>query len=99
MKIELQGVLTVIGGCSLCIGLSIFMFYPNSMFVKGSGCATSGREMSLCLGRLGSNPGSDFGFFQFRIAVNQFSLGVGLFLLTYNRMVHTCSAFLFPIII
>ena len=31
--------------------------------------------------RLGSNPGTDFAFFQVRIAVNLFSLGVGLFLI------------------
>ena len=37
-------------------------------------------------------------FFQFRIAVNLFSLGVGLFLLAYNRMVHTLpSSFLLPV--
>ena len=36
--------------------------------------------MAFCLGRPGLNPGWDFGFFQFRIAVNQFSLGVRLFL-------------------
>jgi hypothetical protein len=42
----------------------------------------------------------DKGFFQFRIAVNLFSLGVGLFLIACNRTVHTLpSSFLFPIII
>ena len=62
----------------------------------GSGGGTSGRVVAFCLGRPGSNPRSDFGFFQFRIAVNLFSLGVGLFLITYNRMVHTLpSSFLF----
>ena len=56
--------------------------------------------MAFCLGRLGLNPGLDFGFFQFRIAVNLFSLGVGLFLISCNRTVHTLPAsFLFPIII
>ena len=29
----------------------------------GSGGGTSGRAMAFCLGRPGSNPGSDFGFF------------------------------------
>ena len=65
----------------------------------GSGGGTSGRAMAFCLGRPGSNPGSEFGFFQFRIAVNLFSLGVGLFLITCNKTVHTLpSSFLFPII-
>ena len=36
-----------------------------------------------------SNPGSEFGFYQLRNAVNLFSLGVGLFLITCNRTVHT----------
>ena len=54
----------------------------------------------FCLGRPGSNPGSDFDFFQFRIAVDLFSLGVGLFLIMCNRMVHNLpSSFLFPVII
>ena len=45
-------------------------------------------------------PGRTLAFFQFRIAVNLFSLGVRLFLLTYNRTVHTLpSSFLFPFII
>ena len=65
-----------------------------------SGGGTSGRPMAFCLGRLGSNPAADLGFFQFRIAVNLFSLGVRLFLIASNRTVHTLpSAFLFPIII
>ena len=56
--------------------------------------------MAFCLGRPDSNHGLDLGFFQFRIAVNLFSLGVGLFLITRNRMVHTLpSSFPFPIII
>ena len=38
-------------------------------------------------------------FFKLRIAVNLFSLGVGFFLITCNRMVQTIpSSFLFPII-
>ena len=45
-------------------------------------------------------PGQTLAFFQFRIAVNLFSLGVGLFLITCNRTVQTLpSSFLFPIII
>ena len=43
---------------------------------------TKGRAMAFYLGWLGSNPGRDFGFFQFRIAVNKFSLGARLFLIT-----------------
>ena len=40
------------------------------------------------------------GLFLFRIAINQFILGVGLFLITCNRTVHTlASSFLFTIII
>ena len=66
----------------------------------GSGGGTSGRAMAFCLDSLGLNPGSDFNFLQFIIAVNLFSLGVRLFLITCNRMVHTLSSsFLFPIII
>ena len=38
------------------------------------------------------NPGSEFGFFQFRIAVNLFSLGAGLFLIMCYRTVHTLSS-------
>ena len=45
---------------------------------KGRGGGTSGRVLVFFLGRPGSNPGMDFGFFQARIAVNLF-LGVGLF--------------------
>ena len=66
----------------------------------GSSGVTSGRAMVLCLGRLGLNPGMDLGFFQIRIVVNLFSLGVGLFLIACNRMVYALpSTFLFPIII
>ena len=73
------------------------MIGPSAL---GSGGGTSGRAMSFCMGRPGLNPGLDFGFFQFRIAVNLSSLGVGLFLITYNRTVRTLpSSFLFPIII
>ena len=69
-------------------------------YVYGSGSGTSGGAMAFCLGRPGSNPRSDFGFFQFRIADNLCSLGVVLFLKTCNRMVYTLpSSFLFPIII
>ena len=56
--------------------------------------------MAFCLGRLGLNTSLDFAFFQFRTAVNLFSLGVGLFLIKCNRTVHTLpSSFLFPVII
>ena len=65
-----------------------------------SGGGTSGRVLAVCRGRPGSNPGMDFGFFQVRIAVYLFSLGVRLYLITCNRTVHTLpSSFLFPIII
>ena len=83
-----------------CVSICLRDDVNLSVVLSGSGGGTGGRAMAFCLGRLGSNPGLDFGFFQFRIAVNLFSLGVGLFLLTYNRMVHTLpSSFLFPIII
>ena len=56
--------------------------------------------MAFCLGRPGENRGSEFGFFQFHIVVNLFSLGGRLFLITCNKMVHTLpSSFLLPIII
>ena len=56
-------------------------------------------ERCILSGRPGSNPTLDFGFFQFRIAVNLFPLGVRLFLIMCNRTVHTLpSSFLFPII-
>ena len=57
--------------------------------------------MAFYLGRLGSNPGTDlYGFFQFRIAVNLFSMGFGLVLKTCKRKVHTLlSSFLFRMII
>ena len=45
----------------------------------GSGGGTSGRALAFCLGRLGSNPGTDFGCFQVGIAVNLLSMGVGFF--------------------
>ena len=57
--------------------------------MDGSGGGTSDRAMAFCLGRPGLNPGTDLGFFQFRIVVNLFSLGVGLFLIMCNRTVHT----------
>ena len=55
---------------------------------NGSRCGTRGRAMGFCLDRLGSNPGWDFGFFQFRIPVNLVSLGAGLFRIAQNRTVH-----------
>ena len=54
-----------------------------------SGGGTSSREVAFCLRRPGSNPKTDFGFFQFRIVVNLFSLGVRLFPITCNTVVHT----------
>ena len=45
----------------------------------------SGRAMVFYLGRLGSNPRTDLGFFLFGITVNLFLLGVGLFLIMCNR--------------
>ena len=72
----------------------------NSINILLTEVVASGRAMAFCPGRPGLNPGLDFGFFQFRIAVNLFSLGVGLFLITCNRTVHTLPfSFLFPIII
>ena len=65
----------------------------------GSGGGTSGRAMVFCLGRPGSYPRMDLGFFQLRIAGNPFSLGVGLFLIVRNRTMHTLPfSFLFPVI-
>ena len=54
----------------------------NKLLDNGSGGGTSGRGLAFCLGRPGLNPWTDFGFFQVRIAVILFSLGVGLFLTT-----------------
>ena len=68
--------------------------------LHGSGGGTSGRAMAFCLAKPGSNPRTDLGFFQFRISVNLLLLGVQLFLIMFNRMMHTLpSSFLFPIII
>ena len=61
---------------------------------RGSGGGTSGRALAFCLDRLGSNPGTDFGFFQVRIAVNLFSLGAVLFLIRSNRTFLLLSCFL-----
>ena len=73
----------------------------NLLLINGSGSGTSGRATEFGLGRLGLNPRTDLGFFQFRSAVNLLSLGVGLFLLTCNRTVHTLPSlsFLLPTII
>ena len=69
-------------------------------FNFGSGGGTSGRVMAFCLGRPGSNPQTDIGFYQFRIAVNLISLGDLLFLIKCNGTVHTIhTSFLFHIII
>ena len=69
------------------------------MFVLGSGGSTSGK--AFCLGRPGSNPVMDLGFFQFRFAVSIFSLGVGLFnkaRLKRKRMAHALPSVSFPAI-
>ena len=66
----------------------------------GSGGGTSGRAMTFCLDRPGSNPGTDLGFYSSENVVNLFSLGAGLFLMTCYRTVHTLpSSNLFPFII
>ena len=58
---------------------------------KGSGGGASGRAMAFCPCRPGSGiPGGTW-LFRFRIAVYQFSLGVGLSIRTCNRMMHTPS--------
>ena len=55
-------------------------------------------QVAFCLGRQALKPATDLSFFQFRVAVNLFSLG--LFLIMYNRMVDTIpSSFLLHIII
>ena len=72
--------------------------YDNE--AHGSGGGTSGRATAFCLGVPGLNPGMDLGFFQFRIAVNLFSLGVRVFLIMRNRTLRTLpSSFLFLIFI
>ena len=74
--------------------------HDDALLIEGSGEGSSGTAMAFCLTRPGSNPRTDLGFFQFRIAVNLLLLGVQLFLIMFNRMVHTLpSSFLFPIII
>ena len=50
----------------------------------GSGGGTSVRALAFCLGSPSLNPGMDLCFFQIRMAVNLFSLGVGLFLIMRN---------------
>ena len=55
----------------------------------GSGGGTSGRVMTFCLGRLGSNPRMELGFFKVQNSSQFFSLGVGLFLMKCNSTVHT----------
>ena len=62
---------------------------------NNSGGGTCGRMTAFCLGRPGLNPGTDLGFFKFRIAVIPISLGVRLFLITCNRTVRTLYSFLF----
>ena len=56
---------------------------------KGSGGGTSDKALAFCQGRPGLYPGTDLGFFQFRVVVNLFSLGVRLLLKSCNKTVHT----------
>ena len=65
----------------------------NFVLFVGCGGAASGRAMAICLGRPGLNPRTDFGFFQFKIAVNLFLLGVGLFLIMCHKTVLTLFSF------
>ena len=66
----------------------------------GCGGGTNGRAMAFCQGSPVWILGWTFGFFQFRIAVNLFSVGVRLFQITCNIAVHTLpSSFLLPITI
>ena len=58
---------------------------------KGSGGGASGRAMAFCPCRPVSGVLGGTRLFRFRIAVYQFSLGVGLSLRTCNRMMHTPS--------
>ena len=44
--------------------------------MEGSGDGTNGRATAFCLSKPGLNPGTDLAFFG--IAINLFSLGVGL---------------------
>ena len=70
--------------------------------VPGRRSGSSSWASAFCLSEPGSNPGTDLGFFQFRIALNLFLLCVWLFLITCNRMMHRANSFfffLFPIII
>ena len=55
---------------------------------RGSGGGASGRAMAFCPSRPGLNPGKDFGFFSSELQ----SIGVGLFLIPCNRMLHTPSS-------
>ena len=72
--------------------------YKHLSVVSGGG--TSGRVLAFCLSRPGSYSATDLGFLHVRTAVNLLSLGIGLFLITCNRTVHTLpSCFLFTVII
>ena len=46
-----------------CVSICLRDDVNLSVVLSGSGGGTSGRAMAFCLGRLGSNPGLDFGFF------------------------------------
>ena len=59
----------------------ILIFYCQyQIFFMGTkvGGGASGGVTVFCLSRLGSNPEFNLGFFQFRIAVNLFSLALNL---------------------
>ena len=44
-------------------GVEFSLIISTVLSCLGSGGGTSGRPMTFCLGRLGSNPRTDFGFF------------------------------------
>ena len=82
---------------SLKSNQTVLTYSYLSLTLLGTDGGISGKVTAFCPGCPGSNPTMDLGFFQFRIAVNLFWLGVGLFLITCNRTVHTLtSSYLFP---
>ena len=58
---------------------SAFPCKRTLIVILGSGGGTSGRAMAFCLGRLGSNPGSDFGFFSVKSCCQSFITGCWFF--------------------
>ena len=66
----------LIGGTVSGEGMTSQPSLGNSCLFQlcGHGGGTSGRVTIFCLGSSGLNPGADFGFFLFRIAVYQLSL-------------------------